>query len=210
MLVSGKANQKKRMIASSTAAMRILLIIGGGIAAYKSLELIRRLKDSGASVRVVMTSAAREFITPLAVATLSGEAVRDDLFSLTDEAEIGHIELSRSADLVVVAPATAHLLARMAAGLADDLATTLLLATDKRTLAAPAMNVRMWLHPATQRNIARLRQDGVLFVGPEEGPMACGEFGPGRMAEPAAILDAIEQALASGAPEASRPAILAG
>ena len=175
---------------------RILLIISGGIAAYKSLELIRRLRDRGASVQVVMTSAARQFISPLSAATLSGQAVRDDLFSLTDEAAIGHIELSRAADLVVVAPASANILARMAAGLADDMATTLLLATDKRVLAAPAMNVRMWLHPATRRNLDRLKDDGVLFVGPESGPMACGEFGPGRMAEPPAIVEAIEQALA--------------
>jgi phosphopantothenoylcysteine decarboxylase/phosphopantothenate--cysteine ligase len=181
------------------AAARILLIIGGGIAAYKSLELIRRLRDRGAAVRVVMTEAALEFITPLSAATLSGDAVRDDLFSLTDEALIGHIELSRAADLVVVAPATANLLARMAGGLADDLATTLLLATDKRVLAAPAMNVRMWLHPATRRNLERLEADGVLFVGPDSGPMACGEFGPGRMAEPPAIVEAIEQALAASA-----------
>jgi phosphopantothenoylcysteine decarboxylase / phosphopantothenate---cysteine ligase len=174
---------------------RILLIIGGGIAAYKSLELIRRLKDRGAAVQVVMTAAARQFISPLSAATLSGASVRDDLFSLTDEAMIGHIELSRAADLVVVAPATANLLARMAGGLADDLATTLLLATDKRVLAAPAMNVRMWLHPATRRNLDRLKEDGVLVVGPESGPMACGEFGPGRMAEPQTIVDAIEQAL---------------
>ena len=180
---------------------RILLIISGGIAAYKSLELIRRLRDRGATVRVVMTSAARQFISPLSAATLSGQPTRDDLFSLTDEAAIGHIELSRAADLVVVAPASANILARMAAGLADDMATTLLLATDKRVLAAPAMNVRMWLHPATRRNLDRLKDDGVLFVGPESGPMACGEFGPGRMAEPAAIVEAIEQALAT---EASR------
>ncbi len=178
---------------------RILLIISGGIAAYKSLELIRRLKDRGASVQVVMTSAARQFIPPLSAATLSGQSVRDDLFSLTDEATIGHIELSRAADLVVVAPASANILARMAAGLADDMATTLLLATDKRVLAAPAMNVRMWLHPATRRNIDRLKDDGVLFVGPGSGPMACGEFGPGRMAEPLAIIEAIEQALAAEA-----------
>ena len=148
---------------------RILLIISGGIAAYKSLELIRRLKDRGATVRVVMTSAAREFISPLSAATLSGQSVRDDLFSLTDEAEIGHIELSRAADLIVVAPASANILARMAAGLADDMATTVLLATDKRVLVAPAMNVRMWLHPATRRNLDRLKEDGVLFVGPESG-----------------------------------------
>jgi phosphopantothenoylcysteine decarboxylase/phosphopantothenate--cysteine ligase len=178
---------------------RILLIIGGGIAAYKSLELIRRLKDRGATVQVVMTAAAREFVTPLSAATLSGQPVRDELFSLTDEAAIGHIELSRGADLIVVAPATANILARMAGGLADDMATTVLLATDKRVLAAPAMNVRMWLHPATSRNVDRLKEDGVLFVGPEPGSMACGEFGPGRMAEPPAIIDAIEHALAAEA-----------
>jgi phosphopantothenoylcysteine decarboxylase / phosphopantothenate---cysteine ligase len=178
---------------------RILLIISGGIAAYKSLELIRRLRDRGATVQVVMTSAARQFISPLSAATLSGQPVRDDLFSLTDEAAIGHIELSRAADLIVVAPASAHILARMAAGLADDMATTVLLATDKRVLAAPAMNVRMWQHPATRRNLGRLKDDGVLFVGPESGPMACGEFGPGRMAEPPAIVEAIEQALAAAA-----------
>jgi phosphopantothenoylcysteine decarboxylase/phosphopantothenate--cysteine ligase len=184
---------------------RILLIISGGIAAYKSLELIRRLKDRGATVRVVMTSAARQFISPLSAATLSGQSVRDDLFSLTDEAAIGHIELSRAADLIVVAPASANILARMAGGLADDMATTVLLATDKRVLAAPAMNVRMWLHPATRRNLERLRDDGVLFVGPESGPMACGEFGPGRMAEPQAIVEAIEAALAAEA--ASSPSL---
>jgi phosphopantothenoylcysteine decarboxylase/phosphopantothenate--cysteine ligase len=178
---------------------RILLIISGGIAAYKSLELIRRLKDRGATVRVVMTSAARQFISPLSAATLSGQPVRDDLFSLTDEAAIGHIELSRAADLIVIAPASANILARMAAGLADDMATTVLLATDKRVLAAPAMNVRMWLHPATRRNLERLRDDGVLIVGPDSGPMACGEFGPGRMAEPPAIVEAIEAALAEAA-----------
>ena len=177
---------------------RILLVISGGIAAYKSLELIRRLRDRGATVRVVMTAAAQHFISPLSAATLSGQPIRDELFSLTDEAAIGHIELSRAADLVVVAPASANILARMAAGLADDLATTLLLATDKRVLAAPAMNVRMWLHPSTRRNLDRLKDDGVLFVGPESGPMACGEFGPGRMAEPPAIVEAIEQALTAG------------
>ncbi len=187
------------MTAIPLSRARILLIISGGIAAYKSLELIRRLRDRNATVRVVMTAAARQFISPLSAATLSGQPVRDDLFSLTDEAAIGHIELSRAADLIVVAPASANILARMAAGLADDLATTLLLATDKRVLAAPAMNVRMWLHPATRRNLDRLKEDGVLIVGPESGSMACGEFGPGRMAEPAAILEAIEQALAAGA-----------
>ena len=187
------------MISASLSRARILLIVSGGIAAYKSLELIRRLKDRGATVQVVMTVAARQFISPLSAATLSGQAVRDDLFSLTDEAAIGHIELSRAADLIVVAPASANILARMANGLADDMATTVLLATDKRVLAAPAMNVRMWLHPATRRNLERLRDDGVLIVGPDSGPMACGEFGPGRMAEPPAIVEAIEAALAAEA-----------
>ena len=187
------------MSSTPLSRARILLIISGGIAAYKSLELIRRLKDRGAKVQVVMTSAARQFISPLSAATLSGQAVRGDLFSLTDEAAIGHIELSRAADLIVVAPASANILARMANGLADDMATTVLLATDKRVLAAPAMNVRMWLHPATRRNLERLRDDGVLIVGPDSGPMACGEFGPGRMAEPPAIVEAIEAALAAEA-----------
>jgi len=187
------------MSSTPLSRARILLIISGGIAAYKSLELIRRLKDRGAKVQVVMTSAARQFISPLSAATLSGQAVRDDLFSLTDEAAIGHIELSRAADLIVVAPASANILARMANGLADDMATTVLLATDKRVLAAPAMNVRMWLHPATRRNLERLRDDDVLIVGPDSGPMACGEFGPGRMAEPPAIVEAIEAALAAEA-----------
>jgi len=177
------------------SASRILLIIGGGVAAYKSLELIRRLRERGAQVRVVMTAAAQQFVSSLSAAALSGAAVRDDLFSLVEEAEMGHIELSRAADLIVVAPATADLLARMAQGIANDLASTTLLATDKRVLAAPAMNVRMWLHPATQRNVATLRADGVAFVGPDEGEMACGEFGPGRMAEPLAIVAAIERAL---------------
>ncbi len=186
------------MTAIPMSRARILLVISGGIAAYKSLELIRRLRDRGAAVRVVMTAAAQQFISPLSAATLSGQPIRDELFSLTDEAAIGHIELSRAADLVVVAPASANILARMAAGLADDLATTLLLATDKRVLAAPAMNVRMWLHPSTRRNLDRLKDDGVLFIGPESGPMACGEFGPGRMAEPSAIVEAIEQALTAG------------
>jgi phosphopantothenoylcysteine decarboxylase / phosphopantothenate---cysteine ligase len=186
------------MTAIPMSRARILLVISGGIAAYKSLELIRRLRDRGATVRVVMTPAAQQFISPLSAATLSGQPIRDELFSLTDEAAIGHIELSRAADLVVVAPASANILARMAAGLADDLATTLLLATDKRVLAAPAMNVRMWLHPSTRRNLDRLKDDGVLFVGPESVPMVCREFGPGRMAEPPAIVEAIEQALTAG------------
>jgi phosphopantothenoylcysteine decarboxylase/phosphopantothenate--cysteine ligase len=175
---------------------RILLIIAGGISAYKSLELIRRLRERNVRVRAVLTEAAKHFVTPLSVASLTGEKIHDDLFSLTSEAEMGHIELSREADLVVIAPATADLLAKMAHGLADDLASTLLLATDKKTLVAPAMNLRMWLAPATQRNIATLRSDGVLFSGPAEGAMACGEFGPGRMSEPLEILEAIEAALA--------------
>ena len=174
----------------------VLLIIGGGIAAYKSLELIRELKKRGIAVRAIMTKAAEQFVTPLSVAALTGEKIYSDLFSLTDETEMGHIELSRSADLVVVAPATADLLAKMAAGLANDLASTTLLATDKNVLVAPAMNVRMWQHPATHRNLRTLNVDGVLFIGPNEGEMACGEYGPGRMAEPLEIVAAIEAALA--------------
>lgn len=173
------------------AGKRILLIIGGGIAAYKSLELIRRLQDQGASVTPVLTRAAEEFVTPLSVSALAGCAVHRDLFDLTSEAEMGHIQLSRSADLVVVAPATADLMAKMAQGHANDLASTLLLATDTPVLLAPAMNVRMWQHPATQRNIYILHSDGVRFVGPNEGGMACGEFGPGRMAEPDEMVAAI-------------------
>jgi phosphopantothenoylcysteine decarboxylase / phosphopantothenate---cysteine ligase len=178
----------------------VLLIIGGGIAAYKSLELIRLLKTRGIGVRAIMTKAAEEFVTPLSVASLSGEKVHGALFNLTDEVEMGHIELSRSADLVVVVPATADLMAKMAGGLASDLASTTLLATDKKVLIAPAMNVRMWLHAATQRNIATLKCNGIHFVGPNEGDMACGEFGPGRMAEPVEILAAIEKLL-SPAPQ---------
>jgi phosphopantothenoylcysteine decarboxylase / phosphopantothenate---cysteine ligase len=174
----------------------VLLIIGGGIAAYKSLEMIRLLKGKGIAVRCIMTKAAEHFVTPLSVAALSGEKIYSDLFSLTDETEMGHIELSRSADLVVVAPATADLLAKMANGLANDLASTTLLATDKRVLVAPSMNVRMWQHPATHRNLRTLNYDDILFVGPNEGDMACGEYGPGRMAEPVEIVAAIEAALA--------------
>jgi phosphopantothenoylcysteine decarboxylase/phosphopantothenate--cysteine ligase len=174
---------------------RVLLIIGGGIAAYKSLFLIRVLAKRGIATRVILTRGGSEFVTPLSAGALSGDKVYSDLWNLTDEAEMGHIELSRSADLVVVAPVTANLLAQAAHGLAGDLATTTLLATDKRVLFAPAMNVRMWEHPATQRNIQTLRDDGQLFIGPDSGAMACGEFGDGRMAEPEAIADAIEQAL---------------
>jgi phosphopantothenoylcysteine decarboxylase / phosphopantothenate---cysteine ligase len=180
------------------AGKRILLIVGGGIAAYKSLDLIRRLKERGASVTPVLTRAGAEFVTPLSVAALAGEKCYRDLFDLTDEAEMGHIQLSRAADLVVVAPGTADLMAKMAAGLAGDLASTLLMATDKQVLVAPAMNVRMWLHPANQRTIATLKADGVRFVGPNEGDMACGEYGPGRMAEPLEIVAAIEGALGGG------------
>ena len=170
---------------------RVLLIIGGGIAAYKSLELIRLLTKAGVRTRAILTKAGAQFVTPLSVGALTEDKVYQDLFDLTDEAEMGHIELSRQADLIVVAPATADLMARAAQGHANDLAATALLATDKPVLMAPAMNVRMWLHPATQRNRARLEADGVRFVGPDEGAMACGEFGPGRMAEPSAICDAI-------------------
>ena len=177
---------------------RILLIIGGGIAAYKALDLIRRFRERGAAVTPVLTRAAEEFVTPLSAGALAGTKAYRHLFDLTDEAEMGHIELSRSADLLVVAPATADLMAKMANGLADDLASTLLLATDKRVLVAPAMNVRMWLHPATQRNIAKLHADGILFAGPNEGDMACGEYGPGRMAEPLEIVAASEAALGLG------------
>jgi phosphopantothenoylcysteine decarboxylase/phosphopantothenate--cysteine ligase len=173
----------------------ILLIIGGGIAAYKSLELIRRLRERNIGTRAILTSAGAHFVTPLSVGALCGEKTYQDLFSLTDEAEMGHIELSRSADLVVAAPATADLMAKHANGHANDLASTALLATDKPVLMAPAMNVRMWNHPATQRNRALLEADGVAFVGPDNGEMACGEFGPGRMAEPDRIADAIEAML---------------
>ncbi|MGX9355525.1 bifunctional phosphopantothenoylcysteine decarboxylase/phosphopantothenate--cysteine ligase CoaBC [Roseobacteraceae bacterium S113] len=170
---------------------RVLLIIGGGIAAYKTLDLIRRLRERGAEVTPVMTRAAEEFVTPLSVSALAGEAVHRDLFDLTKEAEMGHIQLSRVADLVLVCPATADLLGKMAAGLANDLATTLLMATDTPVMVVPAMNVRMYLHPATQRNIATLMGDGISFVGPVEGDMACGEFGPGRMVEVPEIIAAI-------------------
>jgi len=175
---------------------RILLIIGGGIAAFKSLLLIRVLAKRGIKTTCIVTKGGQEFVTPLSIGGLSGEKVFTELFSLSDEAEMGHIELSRSADLVVVAPATADLMAKAVHGLANDLASTTLLATDKRVLYVPAMNVRMWEHPATQRNIETLRENHALFVGPEEGEMACGEFGFGRMAEPETIADTIEQILA--------------
>ena len=177
------------------ANKRILLIISGGIAAFKAIDLVRLLKSEGASVKAILTQSATEFVTPLTVSTLCGEAALTELFDLTREAEIGHIELSRDADLLVVAPCTANLMAKMAHGLADDLASTTLLATDKPVLVAPAMNVRMWLHPATQRNLETLTKDGVHFVGPEHGLMACNEEGPGRLSEPEDILKAIERLL---------------
>jgi phosphopantothenoylcysteine decarboxylase/phosphopantothenate--cysteine ligase len=181
------------------ANRRILLIVSGGIAAYKVLEVIRRGGERGLGFPAILTRGGAEFVTPLSIASLSGEKVYQDLFSLTDESEMGHIRLSREADLVLVAPASADLLAKMAAGLADDLATTALLATDKPVLAAPAMNVMMWRHPATQANIAKLKERGVRFVGPASGDLACGEEGEGRMAEPADILEAVLQALAPAA-----------
>ena len=187
---------------------RILLIISGGIAAYKSLELIRRLRERGAAVRCIMTAAAKHFVTPLSVASLSEDKVYDDLWSLTDESEMGHIRLSREADLVVVAPASADLIARMAAGLADDLASTALLASDKPVLIAPAMNAMMWAHPATQANLTTLKARGVGRVGPASGELACGEVGAGRMAEPAEILAAVECALHSDRRLAGRRALV--
>src|SRR5210317_690796 len=177
---------------------RILLILTGGIAAYKGLDLIRLLRKQGASVTPVLTKSAAQFVTPLSVSALAGEKVYTDLFDLTDEAEMGHIQLSRVADLVVVAPATADVMAKMAQGRADDLASTLLLATDTPVMISPAMNVRMWQHPATQRNLTTLKSDNVTVIGPNEGDMACGEYGPGRMSEPAEILDAITAKLSGG------------
>ena len=192
------------------ADKRVLLIIGGGIAAYKCLELIRRLKEHGAHVTPVLTRAAQQFVTPLSVSALAGEKAYTDLFDLTDEAEMGHIQLSRVADLVVVAPATADLMAKMAGGHANDLATTLLMATDTPVLMAPAMNVRMWEHPATQRNLATLLADGLRLVGPNSGDMACGEHGAGRMAEPMEILAAIESALSDGPLKGKRVLVTSG
>lgn len=180
---------------------RILLIVGGGIAAYKAAELIRLLKTRGHAVRCVMTESAHHFVTPMTLAALSEDKVYTTLWDLKDEAEMGHIQLSRQADLIVVAPATADLMARMVAGLADDLATTLLLATDKPVLVAPAMNVRMWSHAATRRNVAQLRADGVTVMQPDEGMMACGEYGPGRLPEPPAIVAAIDAMLAPTPPK---------
>ncbi|MDB5496599.1 MAG: dfp [Phenylobacterium sp.] len=193
---------------STWGEKRILLIVGGGIAAYKALELTRLLRKAGVAVRPILTKAGAEFVTPLSLSALAEDKVYAELFSLTDEAEMGHIELSRSADLVVVAPATADLMAKAANGLANDLASTTLLATDKPVLMAPAMNVRMWQHAATVRNLATLEADGVVFVGPDEGAMACGEYGPGRMAEPAAIFEAIMAILPGVRPLAGKRALV--
>src|ERR1700754_173385 len=179
---------------------KILLIVGGGIAAYKACELIRLLRKAGCTVRCVLTAGGAQFVTPMTLAALSEQEVHTSLWDLKNETEMGHIQLSREADLVVVCPATADLMAKMAAGIADDLATTLLLATDKQVLAVPAMNVRMWLHAATRRNVARLRADGVTVLEPDEGPMACGEYGPGRLPEVDAILTAIGKSLANPTP----------
>jgi phosphopantothenoylcysteine decarboxylase/phosphopantothenate--cysteine ligase len=190
------------------AGKRVLLIIAGGIAAYKSLELIRRLKDRGVRVRAILTAGGAQFVTALSVASLSGEKVYQELFSLTDESEMGHIRLSREADLVVVAPASADILSKMAHGRADDLATTALLATDKSVLVAPAMNVEMWGHEATQTNMAILEQRGILRIGPNPGDLACGEVGAGRMAEPHEIIAAIDGFFATGAPLAGRRALV--
>ena len=192
------------------AGKHILLIIGGGIAAFKSLDLIRRLREQGAEVTPVLTKAGAEFVTPLSVSGLAARKVYQDLFDLTDEAEMGHIELSRAADLVVVAPATADLLAKMAGGHANELASTLLMATDKPVLVAPSMNVRMWEHAATQRNVATLKGDGILFVGPTEGNMACGEFGFGRLSEVPEIIAAIDAALSDGPLKGKRILVTSG
>jgi phosphopantothenoylcysteine decarboxylase/phosphopantothenate--cysteine ligase len=192
------------------AGKHILLIIGGGIAAFKSLDLIRRLRERGAVITPVLTRAGEEFVTPLSVSALAGRKLHRDLFDLDDEAEMGHIQLSRVADLVVVAPATADLMAKMAAGLANDLASTLLLATDTPVMIVPAMNVRMWEHAATQRNLATLRGDGITVVGPNHGDMACGEHGPGRMSEPMDIVAAIETALKTGPLSGRRVLVTSG
>ena len=187
----------------SVAGKRILLIISGGIAAFKAIELIRLVRKAGGEVTCVLTKGGAQFVTPLTLQAISENKVFQDIFSLSDENEMGHIQLSRAADLLVVVPASADLLAKMAAGLADDLASTVLLATDKPVLVAPAMNVRMWSHPATQANLATLRGRGVAVIGPDEGAMACNEFGAGRLSEPPVILAAIEAML-------SRPQTLAG
>src|SRR5947209_17983729 len=195
---SSQPRLARRRCGSYTRSMRgkrVLLIVGGGIAAYKACELIRLLRKQGASVRCVLTAGGAQFVTPMTLAALSEQPVHTSLWDLKDQAEMGHIPLSREADLVVVCPATADLLAKMAAGIADDLATTLLLATDKQVLAAPAMNVRMWQHAATRRNVVRLREDGVVVIEPDEGEMACGEYGPGRLPESDRIVGEIAKLL---------------
>ena len=192
------------------SSKRILLIITGGIAAYKSLDLIRKLRAAGAAVTPVLTGSAKEFVTPLAVAVLAGEKVHSELFDLTSEAEMGHIELSRSADLILVAPATADMMAKIAQGRADDLASTLILATDTPVLIAPSMNVRMWEHSATQRNLRQLQADGVKIIGPDAGDMACGEFGPGRMSEPVDILTAVQMHFTRGPLTGQRVLVTSG
>jgi phosphopantothenoylcysteine decarboxylase/phosphopantothenate--cysteine ligase len=198
-------------IARTLQGKRVLLVIGGGIAAYKSLDLIRRLRERGASVRCILTAGAQNFITPLAASAISGQRTHTDLFDREDEADIGHIKLARDADLVVVAPATANLMAKMAHGHADDLASTVLLATTLPILIAPAMNVRMWLHPSTQRNLATLKGDGVHVVGPNAGAMAEAEYGPGRLAEPLEIVAAVEALLApAGALKGKRIVVTSG
>ena len=189
---------------------RVLLIIGGGIAAYKAPELVRQLRSRDLAVRCLMTAAAEQFVSPLSLASVSGDKVYENLFDLTDEAEMGHIQLSREADIILVAPATADLMAKAAQGLANDLASTSLLATDKKIIMAPAMNVRMWQHEATQRNLSQLIADGVSIIGPEEGDMACGEFGPGRMSEPQTIAAATAAALAGRAPDGGTDKTLSG
>jgi phosphopantothenoylcysteine decarboxylase / phosphopantothenate---cysteine ligase len=181
-----------------TDPKRVLLIVTGGIAAYKALELVRLLKRQGIAVRAVMTQSATEFVTPLSIGVMTEDQVYGDMFDLKEEREIGHIQLSRQSDLIVICPATANILAKMAAGIADDLATTILLATDKPVLAVPAMNVRMWQHPATQRNLKQLREDGVIIMDPDDGAMACGEFGPGRLPEPPVVAERICAMLGHG------------
>ena len=205
----GEAAARQNILLSGK---KILLIISGGIAAYKSLELIRLIQKSGGAVTAVLTESAKQFVTPLSLQALSGNKVYSELFSLTDESEMGHIELSRSADLIAVVPATANILAKMAAGICDDLATTLLLATDTKILAAPAMNVRMWDHPATIASQKTLAARGVILIPPDQGPMACGEFGYGRLPDPETILAAIAQALGAAGPLAGHhaPGPLAG
>jgi len=184
---------------------RVLLIVSGGIAAYKSLELVRALRKRGIAVRAVLTESAAKFVTPLSLGVLTEDHVYGDMFDLKEEREIGHIQLSRQADLIVVAPATANILAKMTAGIADDLATTILLATDKPVLAVPAMNVRMWEHKATQRNLTQLRQDGIHIMEPDSGDMACGEWGKGRLPEPEAIAAEIAQLMSAGEQTPPRP-----